>query len=49
MKCPDCGTEIADDHLYCDKCGMEIQMVPDFEPEIENSITETLSTDAEEI
>lgn len=49
MKCPDCGTEIADDHLYCDKCGMEIQMVPDFEPEIENSITETLSTVAEEI
>lgn len=49
MKCPDCGAEIVDGHLYCDKCGMEIQMVPDFEPEIENSITETLSTVAEEI
>ncbi|MGN0376723.1 MAG: chitobiase/beta-hexosaminidase C-terminal domain-containing protein [Suilimivivens sp.] len=28
---------------------MEIRIVPDFEPEIENSITETLSTVAEEI
>ena len=36
-------------YLYCAQCGMEIQIVPDFEPEIENSITETLSTVAEEI
>ncbi len=49
MKCPNCGCEMAADHLYCEKCGMEIQMVPDFEPEIENSIIETLSTVAEEI
>lgn len=49
MKCPDCGQEIADEYLYCEKCGMEIRIVPDFEPEIENSITETLSTVAEEI
>lgn len=49
MKCPNCGQEIQAGHLYCEKCGMEIQMVPDFEPEIENSITEALSTVAEEI
>lgn len=49
MKCPNCGCEMAEGHLYCEKCGMEIQMVPDFEPEIENSIIETLSTVAEEI
>ncbi|MCM1135666.1 MAG: chitobiase/beta-hexosaminidase C-terminal domain-containing protein [Clostridium sp.] len=49
MKCPKCGCEIAEGHLYCESCGMEIRMVPDFEPEIENSITETLSTVAEEI
>lgn len=49
MKCPECGYEIADDHLYCDRCGKEIQIVPDFEPEIENSIIETLSTVAEQI
>ncbi len=44
MKCPNCGTEIPDGHLLCDQCGEEIQIVPDFEPEIENSITETLTT-----
>ena len=37
MKCPNCGQEIQADHLYCEKCGMEIRIVPDFEPEIENS------------
>lgn len=49
MKCPKCGHKIQAEHLYCEKCGMEIRIVPDFEPEIENSITETLSTVAEEI
>lgn len=49
MKCSKCGQEIQAGHLYCEKCGMEIRIVPDFEPEIENSITETLSTVAEEI
>ncbi len=49
MVCPKCGCEWKDGHLYCDSCGMELQIVPDFEPEIENSITETLSTVAEEI
>ncbi|MBO5207879.1 MAG: chitobiase/beta-hexosaminidase C-terminal domain-containing protein [Lachnospiraceae bacterium] len=44
MKCPNCGKEIEEGHLICEVCGNEIQMVPDFEPEIENSITETLST-----
>ncbi len=44
MKCPNCGKEIEEGHLICEVCGGEIQMVPDFEPEIENSITETLST-----
>ena len=49
MKCPNCGYEMSDEHLYCEKCGNEIQIVPDFEPELENSITETLSTVGEEI
>ncbi|MDE7246528.1 MAG: chitobiase/beta-hexosaminidase C-terminal domain-containing protein [Lachnospiraceae bacterium] len=44
MKCPHCGHEMPDGFLLCDQCGEEIQIVPDFEPEIENSITETLST-----
>lgn len=44
MKCPNCGNELEDGHLICEQCGEEIRIVPDFEPEIENSITETLST-----
>ena len=44
MKCPHCGSELKEGYLICEKCGEEIQIVPDFEPEIENSITETLST-----
>ena len=43
MKCPNCGKEIPEGYLYCETCGMEIRIVPDFEPEIENSIIETLS------
>lgn len=35
--------------MYCEHCGMEIQIVPDFEPEIENSISETLNTLAEQL
>lgn len=44
MKCPHCGNEMIEGHLICEVCGEEIRIVPDFEPEIENSITETLST-----
>lgn len=43
MKCPKCGNDYVDGHLYCDVCGHELQIVPDFEPEIENSIQENLS------
>lgn len=49
MVCPNCGAEMAEGHLYCETCGNEIQIVPDFEPEIENSIIEALSTVGEEI
>lgn len=49
MKCPNCGETIKKDFLYCDKCGEEIRIVPDFEPEIENSINETLSAVVEDI
>jgi len=49
MKCPNCGEELKEGYLYCEKCGEEIRIVPDFEPEIENSIIETLSAVVEEI
>lgn len=42
MKCPKCNQELNDGQLYCEACGEEIKMVPEFEPEIENSIEETL-------
>lgn len=49
MKCPNCGKELKEGYLYCEKCGEEIRIVPDFEPEIENSIIETLSAVAEDV
>lgn len=30
--CPECGNEIEDGKVYCDKCGYEVKFVPDFEP-----------------
>ena len=44
MKCHNCGADIPDGHLYCDKCGAEINIVPEFEPEVENEIDTTLSS-----
>lgn len=42
MKCQKCGAKMPSDHLYCDVCGAEYQIVPDFEPEIENSIAKSM-------
>lgn len=42
MKCQKCGAEMVSGHLYCDICGAEYQIVPNFEPEIENSIAQSL-------
>lgn len=42
MKCPDCGCELEEGKLYCPKCGREIQMVPDFDPEIEEKMSGAL-------
>lgn len=49
MKCPNCGLEIPEGHMYCDSCGAEINFVPDFEPEVENQINATLSEVADEL
>ncbi len=49
MKCPKCNQELKEGKLYCEFCGEEIKMVPVFEPEIENSIEETLSNVADMI
>ncbi len=35
--------------MYCDKCGTEINFVPEFEPEVQNQIDETLLGLADEL
>lgn len=42
MKCPKCGNEIPEGKLLCEVCGEEVKIVPDFDPEIESQINETL-------
>ena len=32
MKCPNCGNELEPGKVYCDHCGHEIQIVPDYDP-----------------
>ena len=32
MRCTHCGAMIPDDILYCPECGMEVQIVPDYNP-----------------
>lgn len=49
MKCPKCGAQIEAGKLYCEACGEEIRIVPDFDPELENSIRETLDGVAQEL
>ena len=49
MKCPKCQAEMKEDHLYCEHCGEEIHIVPDFEPEIELNLELTLNDIVREI
>ena len=49
MICPNCEQELEAGKLYCAHCGYEINIVPNFEPEIENSIQQTLSILADEV
>lgn len=43
MKCPKCGNEIKEDHLYCDVCGEEIRIVPDFDATVDDNINISLT------
>lgn len=49
MKCPKCGEEMAEGALYCDHCGEDIHIVPDFEPELEQNIQQIISGIMEEL
>lgn len=44
MKCSKCGAELKEGYLYCEQCGEDVHIVPDFEPEIEYSIHKTLES-----
>lgn len=47
MKCPRCGSEIKDGRLFCEKCGEEIRIVQDFEPELEVNMEGNISIEDE--
>ena len=49
MKCPNCGEEMTDGALYCEHCGEDIHIVPDFEPELESNLEQTISGIVEEL
>lgn len=49
MKCPNCGAEMPVGLLYCEQCGEDIHIVPDFEPEVELNIEQTINGIAKDI
>lgn len=49
MKCPKCGAAMKEGSLYCEKCGEDIHIVPDFEPELEYSMEQSLHQIVEDI
>ena len=42
MKCPICGAPMKDGTLYCEHCGEEIRIVPEFEPELDKTYRQTI-------
>lgn len=48
MKCPNCGAKMPEHSLYCEHCGEDIHIVPDFEPELELNIEKIINGIAEE-
>lgn len=42
MDCPFCGKPLKEGRVFCENCGKEIQIVPVFEPEIEDKMQKSL-------
>ncbi len=42
MNCPKCGAPIRAGSLYCEQCGEDVHIVPDFEPELEETYRKTI-------
>lgn len=38
MQCPKCGSEIPEGKLYCPKCGYAVQIVPDYDADLEENL-----------
>lgn len=38
MQCPKCGTDIPEGKLYCPSCGYAVQIVPDYDPDLEENL-----------
>ncbi len=49
MKCPNCGLQMKEGALYCENCGEEIHIVPDFEPELEDAYQQTIKNITDDI
>ncbi|MCH5280168.1 MAG: chitobiase/beta-hexosaminidase C-terminal domain-containing protein [Lachnospiraceae bacterium] len=49
MKCPHCGSDMKPEQVFCEHCGKERLLVPVFEPEIEDSVAESMSTIVQEL
>ncbi|MCR5655566.1 MAG: chitobiase/beta-hexosaminidase C-terminal domain-containing protein [Lachnospiraceae bacterium] len=42
MQCPYCGADMLPEQVFCEKCGKERLLVPVYEPEIEDSVAESM-------
>ncbi len=49
MKCPNCGGEMSEGSLYCEQCGEDIHIVPDFEPELERNLEQSITIIQEDL
>lgn len=38
MQCPKCGTDIPEGKLYCPSCGYAVQIVPDYDADLEENL-----------
>ncbi len=43
MKCLKCGREVPEGKLYCEHCGEEIMIVPAFEPEVDQTLSDVMT------
>ena len=46
MKCPKCGSPMGEGQMYCGHCGTEIQIVPEFDTELDQNMRDALSETA---